>query len=388
MKIFNIEVRPVVDTDQLKNEFNASDQINATCISVTKDITIETGNNVTVTWDSDLSTDEINIMNEIAANHIATNIIVNDFERSVIPVNINQLQNELNATIGISPICISIEQNTEVTVGNNIIIRWDNDLTEIEIQRMDDTLNNHTVQPDDVSVTELPFSELGNKLGVHSSSKPVKAGKEFYLVWTGAGDDHVSGNIGEGELLQFHMTPGTPSVIKKVTFNPEYGDTYIHEGYIKWENGNYGDYVTAKIKASASPMQNVAKLDYDIVDDWVIPAAGGPGTGTYGFAATPILVPRTYAKDGEYDYDPVNGLSYNTKGTGGYKISSIERTVHKYINKIPLFGSSNGFTRLTSDETAFLPPGYFIQIEVFNISDSDWNLSVFFEVFRERTAVP
>lgn len=234
---------------------------------------------------------------------------------------------------------------------------------------------------------ELPLSELGDKLAVHPSTKPTVAGKDFYLVWTGAGDDVTNHIIGEGELMGFELVPGTPSLSKEIRFDPQFGDVYIHEGYAKWNNGGAGDHMSAMIMSDPTLLQQVANLDLVVADDWVTYAPGGAGTGTHGFAATPILVKRGFSKDGDWDYDGTN-LTPNVSGTGGYKISSIERTAHKYINRIPLCFTSGGYNRLTSDETAWLPPGYFIRVTAFNVSDTTWHCAFMFEVYRERTAVP
>lgn len=234
----------------------------------------------------------------------------------------------------------------------------------------------------------MPKSDLGDKLAIHSSTKPAIAGKEFYLVWTGAGDD-VSGSpptIADGTMLQFSMTTGIPEVTIEARFAPDFGDVYIHEGYAKWEGGGLGDYISASVIADPTQLQTSVNLDLEISDNWVKYASGGVGTGTHGFAGNPVLIKRSKSKDGDWDYDTVNGLTPNVSGTGLYKISDIEREVHKYINKIPTPGNSYGYTILTSDETAELPVGYFLRIIVYNVSNTVWDASVFMEVYREQTA--
>lgn len=238
----------------------------------------------------------------------------------------------------------------------------------------------------------LPISNLGKQLAVHQSTKPEVPGKEFYLQWTGAGDDVDNGLIGEGEILAFEMTDQDASITKDIKFAPQFGDVYIHEGYAKWNHDSQmsngtGDHMSAMIMANGTPMQQTIDLDYIVEDDWVKYSPQGPGTGTHGLAATPVLVPRTFMKDGDWDYDGTN-LTPNFAGDGGYKISTIMRTVHRYMNKIPMCFSSGSYNRLTSDETAFLPPGYFIRVTAFNSSGTNWNCAFMFEVYRERTAVP
>ena len=214
---------------------------------------------------------------------------------------------------------------------------------------------------------DLPLSELGDKLAVHPSTKPTDPNKEFYLVWTGCGDDVTNHSVGEGELLAFAVATGNPTVSKEIRFDPLFGDVYIHEGYAKWDGGSAGDHMSAMIMTDPTPVQQVASLDLVVEDDWIKYSQSGPGTGTHGFAAAPTLVKRTFSKDGDWDYEGGN-LTPNFAGDGLYKISTIERTVHKYINKIPLCGTSGGYDRLTSDETAWLPPGYFIRVTAYNAS--------------------
>ncbi len=307
------------------------------------------------------------------------------FQRTKSPIDISQLMNDLNASVDIQSTCTDIS-----TDGTLITINWNIDLTVSEESAMDNIIDNYVYIENDIDANLLPFSDLGNKLAIHSSTKPAITDKDFYLVWTGAGDD-VSGSpvtIADGPMLQFSMEPGTATVSVEARFAPEFGDVYIHEGYAKWDNAGLGDYMNASVVTDATQLQTTINLDLEIVDNWVKFATGGAGTGTHGFAASPVLLKRTKSKDGDWNYDEINGLTPNILGTGLYKISDIEREVHKYINKIPTFGSSYGYTNLTSDETAYLPPGYFLRITVHNISNTTWNACVFMEVFREQTAVP
>ncbi len=100
-------------------------------------------------------------------------------------------------------------------------------------------------------------------------------------------------------------------------------------------------------------------------------------------------MPRPFSKDGDWDFDGVNLLP-NLAGTGEYRISDIERPVHRYFNKIPLYGSSTTYFTMSSEETAELRVdlGYFIRVNVFNNSNSNWSLSCIMEIFRERTVDP
>lgn len=239
------------------------------------------------------------------------------------------------------------------------------------------------------SITDgFPLSDIdgGSKVAVHTSYKPQVAGKPTYSVWTGSGDCMDSGNCGGGELIQFITEVGEPSKSIDIRFHPDNGRVWIHEGYLKFTNGGEGDNITSDIIAEASQMQDVAALNCNVEDDWVVPVET-PGTGTHGFAATPVLIPRNFSNDGDWDYDGEN-LNPNLDGTGAFKISTVERAIHRYINKIPCYGDCGTYFTMSSDETTEVPQGYFIRVTVNNVSNTVWYASVIMEIYRERTANP
>jgi len=237
----------------------------------------------------------------------------------------------------------------------------------------------------------LPISTLdGKKLAVHSSAKPDIDGSETFAVWTGSGDHPTTGMICQGDLMDFSMVPGTSSVTVDVKFNQMMnGRVWVHEGYLKFENGGSGDYMDSEVVGEATPLQQSVNLDLEITDDYISYAAGGAGTGTHGFAdATKIvLLPRPFSNDGEWDYDGVN-LTPNVTTTGGYKISSVEQIVHRYINKIPCRGSCATYFSMTSDETTEILKNYYLRVTAHNVSDTTWNACVIMEIYRERTYNP
>ena len=240
-------------------------------------------------------------------------------------------------------------------------------------------------------VQTMPLSDLdGNKLAVHPSYKPEGGEKDTYVVWTGAGDDMTNGEIGKGETMELNMTTGTATLSKDIKFHPDNGSVWIHEGYLKFEGGGLGDHLCAIFVAEATPLQTSINLDLEVTDDWIHLAAGGPGTGTHGFAdpGKIVLIPRTFSMDGHWDYDTTNGLVPNVGGTGEYSISSIERDVHAFINHIPCLGSCQTFFSMSSDETAALPENYFIRVTAHNMSDTNWTAACIMEIYRERTANP
>lgn len=255
--------------------------------------------------------------------------------------------------------------------------------------------NGHTIDTAKTTILEsisqdFPISDIDNiKVAVHPSYKPFVEGKTTYAVWSGAGDNTTTGDIGDGNTLEFNMTTGTALVTKDIKFHPDNGRVWIHEGYLKFEGGGSGDYICATFVSEPTPLQTSVNLDLEITDNWIHFAAGGAGTGTHGFADADkiALIPRDFSQDGDWDYDGTN-LTPNVGGTGAYKISDIERDVHTFINHIPCLGSSQTFFSMSSDETAELVANYFIRVSAHNISDTNWTAAAIMEIYRERTAKP
>jgi hypothetical protein len=236
---------------------------------------------------------------------------------------------------------------------------------------------------------DLPISEVGSKVWVHSSSKPVIPGKALYVQWIGRGDDIVNHVLGHGDLLHFELTAGTPVLSKDIKFDPLFGNVYVHEGYCSWHNAGSGDTMSALIMAEATPLQPYINLDLIIDENGNVHySPQGSGTGTHGFAAVPHLLSRSYSQDGEWDYDEQNGLRPNFTNTGLYRISIYEQVVHRFVNDAPVFGTSDNFFRMVSEDTFLLPLGYFMRITANNNSNSNWHSSVMMTVYRERTFQP
>ncbi len=297
------------------------------------------------------------------------------------PYDLSLLQAEINEDTNIVPSCLSI-----TGTGDQLIVTMAATLSDPdEVNALDAVIAAHVAPTENISVSRLPFSPLdGKKLAVHQSTKPQIDGITTYAVWGGAGDNGV---IGDGELLDFELTPGKASETKTVEYSGTHGRVWVHEGYLKFEGGGHGDYISADILAKATALQTSVNLDLEITDNWVHLAAGGPGTGTHGFAGTPVLIPRPFSKDGDWDYDGTT-LSPNVAGTGEYKISDIIRTVHRYFNKIPCCGTCSAFFSMTSNETTEMPAGYYMEITAFNNSNTTWMASVIMEIYRQRTHVP
>lgn len=254
--------------------------------------------------------------------------------------------------------------------------------------------------------TLLKNAALGGKIAVHSSPKPEPPGITTYVIWSGSGDDITApstDSIGAGDLMVFNMDggPGSSKTID-VKFDPAHGRVWIHEAYIRYTDGGFGDHMTVDVIAPATPLIDITgspglgsplpgSPDYTVDEDgWVHYSLGGPGTGTHILAGTPVLLPRTFSHDGDWDWDGGVNLVPNFAGTGEYKMTAVETTVHRYINKIPCFGSSHNYFTLSSDESAELPVagGYFCRVTCHNVSGNTWSASCFMEIFRERSFTP
>ena len=293
---------------------------------------------------------------------------------------LNELQTEINADSTIVPSCNSITGN-----GTAIDLDFAASLSAGEETTLDTVISNHTPSTDLIDVAVLLTSESsGNKLAIHESSRPQIDGKFFHTYWTGAGDDMSTPAIGEGPLLEVDIAAGDATKEVDVQFHKDYGDVYLHEGYVQWENAGWGDCISVEIYATATPLQQSTNLDYTIDASVKIrAAAGGPGTGTDGLNGDPVWVPNAA---GTGWWDIVDGSAVFSSGqTGAYDWYTIEILANRFMNKIPVYGSSSNYIMLQSADTTLLPSGYLIRIIAENNSGTAWKTWMFMTLYRENT---
>jgi len=228
------------------------------------------------------------------------------------------------------------------------------------------------------------FDIATGKLTLHESSRPQIDGKSFHTYWSGAGDDMATPAIGTGPLLTVDVLAGDATKSVDVQFHKDYGDVYLHEGYIQWENAGWGDCVCVEIYATATPLQQSTNLDYTIDSGVKIRyAAGGAGTGTDGLAGDPVWVPNE-AGTGWWDTDGVTA-TFNATQTGAYDWYTIEILANRFMNNIPVYGSSSNYVMMQSADTTKLPNGYVIRIEAKNNSGTAWKTWMIMTLYRENT---
>jgi hypothetical protein len=309
------------------------------------------------------------------------------------PYKVSALVGEINSSPDIVPSCLSA-----TVTGTDLVLEFAVALSGAEDTALDAIIAAHVPPTDTIDVNQLPFSNIDHKkLSVHPSYKPLVDGITTYAVWTGSGDEvDVNGDlvddglIGDGPLLHFDMA--TTESIKQldVKFHSENGRVWLHEAYIKFTDAPEKCYITGYIVAMATPLQQAVNKDLNVDGDgWITYA--GVDLGSDGFADPNkiVLVPRTFSHDGDWNYDGTNLTP--AAGDGEYKMTSTERRVHRFVHKIPMFGTCPYFS-ITSDETTELPANYFIQIICKTTDDTDfagaWHASVLLEIYRQRTYKP
>lgn len=290
---------------------------------------------------------------------------------------LNQLQAEINADLSIVPSC------TEITGdGEGLTLEFAATLSGGEETQLDTVISNHTPLADVVNAAVLPI-DLGTKLAIHESSRPLIPGKKFQTYWTGSGDEMGTPIIGGGAVLTVETEVDEAITSVDVEFHPSFGDTYIHEGYVQWDNAGWGDCISVEVIAKATPLQQSTDLDYELDGYKIRYASGGAGTGTDGLNGTPVFV---LSSDTTGWWDLIDGSpSFNATQTGKYDWYTVEVPVSRFINKVPVYNSSSSYVMLQSADTTLIPPGYVIRISAFNSSNTVWKAWMLMTLYRERT---
>lgn len=222
------------------------------------------------------------------------------------------------------------------------------------------------------------------KLSVHESSRPLVPGKSFLTVWTGVGDDVSNHILGGGPRLNIETQVGVPTASQDIEFDPQFGSIYIHEGYAQWEAAGWNDCIDVCAVAKPTPLQTSTNLDYELDGTKIKIASGGAGTGTHGLAGNPVFVPNR-SNSGYWSLDSNDNPVYSPTQEGKYDWHNVEVVVNRFINKVPVYGSSANYIMLQGADTSFFPPGYVLRIIAFNNSNTAWRAWMFLTIYREQT---
>ena len=243
----------------------------------------------------------------------------------------------------------------------------------------------HEINVETGLVEAVAFSSSEGRNRVLASTKPVLPGKILYFYWTGISDDVSGANCDVGAGNEVLVEVGTGDTEKSVDLffgNYKHGElVYIAGGAFQWEDTAFGNSISMKVMASATPTQQSVNLDYNVDgEDRLIATA--PGTGTHGLNGTPVFVPN-YCNLGYWNLTPELTAEFVPGGTGMFDWFTTENEAAHFVNKLPLFGTETKGLQLSSPETSHLPAGYFLRITCHSTTASAWKLAGSVMLYRE-----
>lgn len=262
------------------------------------------------------------------------------------------------------------------------------------------------IDNDDTEITDISFAldiikgfnqkserTLDNKIWIQQSSRPF--GTVTYF--TGFGDDTSNPtNVGDGVMLQMCHKAQDDDIdqSKYIDLNIAENRTYIHEGYLTWQNGNY-DYVSMEIVPRITSYTSSSNTFYNLYGGYlIIPAAGD---GTISVAAEDIkLVEMPPARDTgirgagfwNADYNSTTHQYENITaaplGNGIYNMFGTDVILNRFVNKYLVLNS--GFQMLQSADTNEVGAGMRLRLRLHTYGDDhDWDASCCLTFHRERT---
>lgn len=191
--------------------------------------------------------------------------------------------------------------------------------------------------------------DRSGKFRVHQTSRPL--GTVTYF--TGAGDNpDTPTTYGEGNLISINHAlndPLTQSIY--VDFNCIENTTYVHEGYIFWQNA-YLDRLTLKVVPRTITYTTSTNTNYNIYGGYLVIPAAGNGTVNITSDLTLSTGGLVEIPNDDLGNTPIAywNATWNTStkrfenitaapsGNGRYNMFSVEVTLARFINKAPLIG--------------------------------------------------
>lgn len=244
---------------------------------------------------------------------------------------------------------------------------------------------------------DVPYDKSG-KLRVHQTSR--KLGTR--VMWTGIGDDTSDiTKVGGGETLSFEYQPGnTDPMVKYIDFNCIENETWLHEGYLTWENGKL-DTLSLQMVPRIVSVEPAAGTSMTMYGGYlVVPTP--PGEGNYvvtsdltqphgGLVYMPNNdlgeTPTAYW-DADYNVSTheFENIRPNYTAQGRYNIFSYEVIFAEFMRQIPFLGS--GFIPLNSSDTDQLGNGMRLKMIAdtnTSVADHAWSIACIMCLHRDHS---
>ena len=249
----------------------------------------------------------------------------------------------------------------------------------------------------DTHLTDVPYDRSG-KLRVHQTSR--KLGTR--IMWMGVGDDPTDiTKAGGGESISFAYTVGqTEPLVKYIDFNIATNETWLHEGYLTWNNAQL-DTLTLEMVPRTVTVSGSTNTFYNLYGGYLVVPAAGDG---YTELLSDITQPNgglVYMPDNDLgespqafwnaDFNESTGLYENITaapyGNGRYNMFAAEVVFARFINTIPLL--ANGFIALNSSDTDQMGQGMRLKMiadtNTETADDHDWSVACIMCLHRDRS---
>jgi hypothetical protein len=224
------------------------------------------------------------------------------------------------------------------------------------------------------------YRDLSGKLRVHQTSR--KLGTAVY--WTGEGDDITNPTmVGGGAPIVVNHIIGDPDPEPiYIDFNIVENETWLHEGYITWKDALL-DTITLEMVPIVTTTIVGSNTNYNLYGGYLIVPAAGNGTVAITSDITTHTGGLVYIPDDDQHNTPLAfwNATWNTTtkryenitpapyGNGRYNMFSVEVTLARFINKVPLLAS--GFIALNSSDTDQIGNGMRLKV----IADTNTTIS-------------
>ena len=232
---------------------------------------------------------------------------------------------------------------------------------------------------------------LDNKLFVASTSRPFGT----LSMFTSEGDSTVSPVVvGRGQklMLNHHIGDETSQSIY-IDFNSVENRTYLHEGYIMWQDASF-DEVTMEAVPKVTPFTDSTNTFFDLYGGYLIVPA--PGTGSIQILNDQQLVESPVSLDfgardpslWSADWDSTATKSFvnlnaTPAGDGTYNMFGTEITFARFCSAALL---GNGNMHFPTADVMQIAPGFRIKVTFkTQVPDHDWKATCVIGLARENT---
>lgn len=245
-------------------------------------------------------------------------------------------------------------------------------------------------------ISTTPLMGAKDKIRTYQSCRPLGT----KICFTGVGDNSANQYaVGGGQELYYeHYIGDSTSTSIYIDFNCIENITYLYEGYASWQDCN-GDTMSFTVVPKVTTVTAGTNTMYNVYGGYLVIPAAGNGTAQIADADKKLVPVVPSIDTGIITTPGYWNATWNTTtkqfenvtaapaGNGSYNMYSYEITGSTFCNRLPMFGTTTGWSLMDTSDAEMFPHNMRVKITFrTRLPDHSWKWGGVITLYRSKTS--